>query len=56
MDIATVIGMFAGFVCVVGAIVSGGDAGAFIHVPSAMIVVGGMISATLMSRAFRSRL
>ena len=48
MDIATVIGMFAGFVCVVGAIVAGGDARAFIHIPSALIVVGGMVSATLM--------
>ena len=48
MDIATVIGMVAGFVCVVGAIVSGGDASAFIHIPSALIVVGGMVSATLM--------
>ena len=48
MDIATVIGMFAGFLCIVGAIVAGGGGGAFIHVPSAMIVVGGMISATLM--------
>jgi len=48
VDIATVIGMFAGFVCVVGAIVAGGDAAAFIHVPSALIVIGGMISATLM--------
>lgn len=47
MDIATVIGVFAGFACVVGSILFGGSGGAFIHGPSMMIVVGGMISATL---------
>lgn len=47
MDIATVIGIIAGFICVVGSIVSGGDAMAFVNIPSMMIVVGGMLSATL---------
>ncbi len=47
MDLATVIGMLAGFGLVTVAIVSGGGAEMFFNVPSMLIVVGGMISATL---------
>lgn len=48
MDIATVIGMGAGVVLVVGAIILGGNAGIFINVPSLIIVVGGTLAATMM--------
>jgi chemotaxis protein MotA len=48
MDIATVIGVLAGFACIAFAIMGGGEAGGFVHIPSMMVVVGGMISATLM--------
>ena len=47
MDIATIIGIIAGFGCVVVTVVSGGTAGVFVHIPSMAIVIGGMISATL---------
>ena len=47
MDIATVIGILCGFGCVITSIIGGSSAGMFIHIPSVMIVIGGMISATL---------
>jgi len=47
MDMATIIGLLAGFGLVTVAILSGGGAGVFFHIPSMMITVGGMISATL---------
>jgi chemotaxis protein MotA len=48
VDIATIIGIVAGFACVIITIVSSGDAKMFFHIPSMAIVVGGMVSATLM--------
>jgi chemotaxis protein MotA len=48
MDLGTIIGIAAGFACVSMSIVTGGDAAVFINIPSVMIVVGGMLSATLM--------
>lgn len=49
MDIATIIGILAGFGVIIGAILAGGVAGAktFIHIPSMMIVVGGMLCSVL---------
>jgi len=47
MDIATVIGIICGFSCIVVSICAGSSAAMFIHIPSMMITVGGMISATL---------
>ncbi len=47
MDIATIIGVFCGFACVIVSVVSGGSAKVFIHIPSMAITVGGMFSATL---------
>jgi chemotaxis protein MotA len=48
VDLATVIGVLAGFGCVSLSIVFGSGSGmAFFHVPSMMIVVGGMLSSTL---------
>jgi len=49
VDIATLIGVFSGFACVIVAIFLGGGIGIFINVPSIMITVGGTIAATLMS-------
>ena len=47
MDIATVIGVLAGFACVITAVVAGGSAAVFLNIPSVLITVGGMMSATL---------
>lgn len=47
MDIATVIGTLLGFIVVVGAIIAGGGAGMFFHIPSLAITIGGMLCATL---------
>ncbi len=47
MDIATIVGVFFGFVVVVGAIVMGGGAMTFLHIPSLAITMGGMLCATL---------
>ncbi len=47
MDLATLIGLLACFGCVTSSILLGGDPMAFIHVPSMAIVVGGMVSSTM---------
>ena len=51
MDIATLIGILAGFACILTAVITGGGGASglklFFHIPSIMITVGGMISATL---------
>jgi len=47
LDIATVVGLIAGSGLIIVAIVSGGGAGMFFNIPSIMITVGGMASATL---------
>ena len=49
MDIATLIGILAGFICIGFAVVGGegGGLALFFNVPSIMITVGGMLSATL---------
>jgi chemotaxis protein MotA len=46
VDIATIIGVLFGFVCISVAIVGGGSAGVFIHLPSMLITVGGMLAST----------
>ena len=46
MDIATIIGVICGFMCVMLAIAGGGGVGIFINIPSVLITVGGMLSAT----------
>ena len=46
MDLATIIGVCAGFGLVTYAILMGGSAGVFYDFPSILITVGGMISAT----------
>jgi len=47
VDIATVIGITAGFACVVFTVLNGGDARVFLHIPSMAIVVGGTVSSAL---------
>jgi chemotaxis protein MotA len=47
VDVATIVGVLAGFVCVFTAVAGGGDPRAFVHLPSMAITIGGMISATL---------
>ncbi len=49
MDIATLAGIIAGFGLLIGTIMLGGGAGAFIDIPSVMIVVGGSTAATLIN-------
>lgn len=47
MDLATVVGVTFGFIVIVGAIVTGGGALMFFHVPSLLIVIGGMLCSTM---------
>ena len=45
-DIATVAGLAIGFALVIAAIVLGGSPGAFIDIPSVLIVIGGTAAIT----------
>lgn len=47
MDIATIVGILLGFIVVVSAIVMGGGAAMFFHMPSLAITIGGMLCATM---------
>lgn len=47
MDLGTVVGIFLGFALIIWAIFAGGQLGAYIDVPSIVIVIGGAIAATL---------
>jgi chemotaxis protein MotA len=47
MDLATIIGICAGFACIIISVVAGGNPAMFLNIPSLMITVGGMLSATL---------
>lgn len=47
MDIATIIGILLGLVCIIGAIVVGAGAKMFLNVPSLVLTIGGMLCATL---------
>lgn len=49
MDIGTVAGIIGGIVIFLWAIYMGGSLSAFINIPSAMIVMGGVIAATLVN-------
>lgn len=46
MDLATVLGMIIGFALVIGAIMVGGSIGAFVDIPSVLIVVFGTFAIT----------
>ncbi len=45
MDIATIIGIAAAYLLIIGSIVIGGSPGAFINIPSLLITVGGGLAA-----------
>lgn len=47
MDIATIIGILLGMLAVIGSIVAGSGAKTFLHVPSLILTIGGMLCATL---------
>ena len=47
MDLATIIGIIAGFAVIVAAMLFGGNLQQFIDVPSVLIVIGGGFCATL---------
>ena len=47
MDIATIIGILLGLVCIVGAIAVGAGAKMFLNIPSLVLTIGGMLCATL---------
>lgn len=47
MDIATIIGILAGFGCILSAVLAGGSVAVFLNIPSLMITVGGMLSSTM---------
>ncbi len=47
MDIATIIGVLFGLVVIIGSIIAGGGAMAFVHIPSLAITMGGMLCATM---------
>ncbi|MFQ5661381.1 MAG: flagellar motor protein PomA [Gammaproteobacteria bacterium] len=47
MDLATLIGLIAAIVIILGSIFMGGSAGTFFNIPSIMVVVGGTVGAVL---------
>jgi chemotaxis protein MotA len=47
MDFATIVGIVLGFFVVISAIIAGGGARTFVHIPSLAITIGGMLCATL---------
>ncbi len=49
MDLATAAGIFMGWGLVIGAIIMGGDPGAFIDMPSLLITLGGSLAVTMAS-------
>lgn len=53
MDKATLIGIIAGFGLIIGSIVMGGPLGAFINIPSLLIVVGGTIAACFIMESMK---
>ena len=49
MDIASLTGIVAGLGLIISAILMGGDFSLFVNIPGIMIVVGGTLSATLLT-------
>lgn len=49
MDLATIIGIVAGFGLIIGSILMNGELAAFIDPPSLLVVVGGTIASTLIA-------
>ena len=54
MDFGTLIGIISGIVIFLWAIYMGGSISAFIHLPSALIVFGGLLAATLINYHFKT--
>lgn len=48
MDIATLVGILGAFGIVIAAMVTGGDIGVFVNIPSLLIVIGGSLFVVLM--------
>jgi chemotaxis protein MotA len=53
MDIASLIGVISGVLLIIGAIVIGGSVRNFFDLPSAMVVFGGTVAATLLTFQFK---
>lgn len=53
MDVATVIGIVSGFGLIIITIIIGGSPGIFVNIPSAIVVIGGTLSATLINYPLR---
>ena len=51
MDIATLVGIIAGFGLIIGSMASGGSLAAFFNVPGLLIVGGGTVAATLINES-----
>ena len=49
MDLATVLGLFSGFVLILSAMVLGGSPSSFVDMPALLIVVGGTFAVVLVS-------
>lgn len=49
MDLASVIGLSLSLILVIGGIITGGEAAAFINIPSLLITVGGTLGAVIMA-------
>lgn len=54
MDIASLIGILSGLSLIISAILIGGEMSDFVNVPGMMIVLGGTISATLLTFPFKN--
>ncbi|MFA5575811.1 MAG: MotA/TolQ/ExbB proton channel family protein [Tissierellaceae bacterium] len=54
MDIATILGLVLGIGFVVGGIMSSGDLGSYIDIPSIIITLGGTVAATLLAYPMKS--
>ncbi len=47
MDIATIVGVLLGLICIIGAIMVGTGAKMFLNIPSLVLTIGGMLCATM---------
>lgn len=54
MDFASLIGIIAGTMMVIGAMLAGGSLGDYINGPGLLIVIGGTVSATLLNFRFKA--
>ena len=52
VDLATLVGLIGALGVIIGAILTGGNAGTFLNLPGLLIVVGGTLAVTLMKFSF----